>query len=507
MPSPYALDFSPITDAIRSNRLLDLQRERQAMEQERLGMETEKFDWARGDEEAKRAAGAVMAQNPNAPDFAAARAAAYKAGNLEAGSALYGTENTATALENAKRYRDETAAVSGLLPRNAAQARPGGAAPTANPFPATKNPMPFEGSDQAADAFAPGGLGRKLAARTADFFKSQILDPSLPPAVAEQRYNAFRSQPDLAPHFEAGGYGKGDWRSEAQHVYADAAARAAGAPPPPRYAPTAAASSAPQDVPKAPGSQGAALPPADRDAIIRAVAAEARGEGPQGWQAVAAVIMNRSKSSGLSPSAVISAPGQFEGTKAPIFSQLKPGDPLYDRIAQSIDPVLSGEAPDVTGGATHFFAPGTQAALGRQPPAWAQGQPGTDIGNQRFFKIGYHFVIRRDGTVETGRKLDEIGAHVEGHNSESIGICLVGGVEKKEHAVRAPNGELVSLVAKDNFTLDQKHALAMQLTGLLHQFPNAEVLGHRDFPGVKKDCPCFDVREWWRSTATHPDLT
>lgn len=124
-----------------------------------------------------------------------------------------------------------------------------------------------------------------------------------------------------------------------------------------------------------------------------------------------------------------------------------------------------------------------------------------------FFKIGYHFVIRRDGTVETGRRLDEIGAHVEGKNSESIGICLVGGVEKKGHAVRAANGDLVSLVAKDNFTLDQKHALAMQLTGLLHQFPNAEVLGHRDFPGVKKDCPCFDVREWWRSTATHPDLT
>jgi hypothetical protein len=42
--------------------------------------------------------------------------------------------------------------------------------------------------------------------------------------------------------------------------------------------------------------------------------------------------------------------------------------------------------------------------------------------------IGYHYVIKRDGTLEKGRALDAVGAHVEGHNSDSVGVCLVGGL-------------------------------------------------------------------------------
>ena len=40
--------------------------------------------------------------------------------------------------------------------------------------------------------------------------------------------------------------------------------------------------------------------------------------------------------------------------------------------------------------------------------------------------IGYHFFIRTDGTVEKGRDLEKRGAHVKGHNTGSIGICLNG---------------------------------------------------------------------------------
>lgn len=46
--------------------------------------------------------------------------------------------------------------------------------------------------------------------------------------------------------------------------------------------------------------------------------------------------------------------------------------------------------------------------------------------------IGYHFVIRRDGTVEKGRDVSVIGAHVLNHNANSIGICLAGGLSKKD---------------------------------------------------------------------------
>jgi N-acetylmuramoyl-L-alanine amidase len=105
---------------------------------------------------------------------------------------------------------------------------------------------------------------------------------------------------------------------------------------------------------------------------------------------------------------------------------------------------------------------------------------------QNWADIGYHFVIRRSGKVELGRPLAQAGAHVAGHNAHSIGICLVGGLD--------PAGK-----PENNFTRDQFSALRGLLQQLRKQYPETEILGHRDFPGVAKACPCFDVREWWSS--------
>ncbi|MGI6245182.1 MAG: N-acetylmuramoyl-L-alanine amidase [Pseudochelatococcus sp.] len=101
--------------------------------------------------------------------------------------------------------------------------------------------------------------------------------------------------------------------------------------------------------------------------------------------------------------------------------------------------------------------------------------------------IGYHFVIRLDGTVERGRAEAQAGAHVAGHNANSIGICYVGGVS-------ASNVN----VAQDTRTPAQKAAMERLVRELLTRYPGAEVLGHRDFPGVGKACPSFDARAWWR---------
>ncbi|MCQ4158782.1 N-acetylmuramoyl-L-alanine amidase [Roseomonas sp. GC11] len=101
-----------------------------------------------------------------------------------------------------------------------------------------------------------------------------------------------------------------------------------------------------------------------------------------------------------------------------------------------------------------------------------------------FFKIGYHFVIRRNGEIEPGRAESEIGAHVAGHNATSIGICLVGGVAEDNKT------------AQDNFTDKQWVALRRLLVDLRSRYPEATVLGHRDFPNVRKDCPSFSVSEW-----------
>lgn len=102
--------------------------------------------------------------------------------------------------------------------------------------------------------------------------------------------------------------------------------------------------------------------------------------------------------------------------------------------------------------------------------------------------IGYHFVIRRDGTVETGRPIEKQGAHcaAKAGNVASIGICMVGGVKKV-------GGKLV---AESNFTPWQWDALAVLVRKLRKQFPGiVTILGHRDLdPG--KACPSFSVKDW-----------
>jgi len=102
---------------------------------------------------------------------------------------------------------------------------------------------------------------------------------------------------------------------------------------------------------------------------------------------------------------------------------------------------------------------------------------------QRGFNgIGYHYVVRLDGTIEAGRPEDAIGAHVEGQNSTSVGISYVGGVDANDINK-----------AVDTRTPAQRKALLNLIKALKLKYPGAKVLGHRDFPGVKKACPCFDA--------------
>lgn len=124
----------------------------------------------------------------------------------------------------------------------------------------------------------------------------------------------------------------------------------------------------------------------------------------------------------------------------------------------------------------------------------AATKPSADIGAadidrwhraQGWKCIGYHYVIRRDGTVEEGRKLGQIGSHVLNHNSNSVGICLAGGVSEKDVSV-----------PENNFTVSQLESLEKLLRELRERYPKTVIQGHRDFPNVKKACPSFSVAEW-----------
>ena len=113
--------------------------------------------------------------------------------------------------------------------------------------------------------------------------------------------------------------------------------------------------------------------------------------------------------------------------------------------------------------------------------------------------IGYHFVIRRSGLWEVGRPIETAGAHVAGHNADTVGICLVGGREDDTvETAGLPEEAKQELQWEFNYTSQQLLTLIDKVGELRAEYPSIEyVQGHRDFDGVSKRCPGFDVREFF----------
>ena len=103
-----------------------------------------------------------------------------------------------------------------------------------------------------------------------------------------------------------------------------------------------------------------------------------------------------------------------------------------------------------------------------------------------FAKIGYHYVIRLDGTIEKGRDESEIGAHCYGKNRCSIGICYIGGIKRDG-------------TPADTRSPAQKAAMVRLLRELRRRYPQAAIHGHRDF--AAKACPSFNATAEYRTLA------
>ncbi|OUW18598.1 MAG: hypothetical protein CBD18_02360 [Opitutales bacterium TMED158] len=100
--------------------------------------------------------------------------------------------------------------------------------------------------------------------------------------------------------------------------------------------------------------------------------------------------------------------------------------------------------------------------------------------------IGYHFVVRLDGTIERGRHLHLQGAHTKGHNHDSIGICYIGGVEETD----APQP---AWVAKDTMTPEQETSVHYLMTAIRVLYGPIPMEGHNEHS--KKACPSFHVAD------------
>ena len=102
-----------------------------------------------------------------------------------------------------------------------------------------------------------------------------------------------------------------------------------------------------------------------------------------------------------------------------------------------------------------------------------------------FNTIGYHYVIYRDGSLHEGRDVNLVGAHCTGHNSYSIGICYVGGMDKANKK------------AKDTRTEEQRATLMSLLMDLRKLYPKAKITGHNEY--ANKACPSFDAKSEYAS--------
>jgi N-acetylmuramoyl-L-alanine amidase len=108
---------------------------------------------------------------------------------------------------------------------------------------------------------------------------------------------------------------------------------------------------------------------------------------------------------------------------------------------------------------------------------------------------GYHFIIPPDGKLVMLQPIDKPSNGVAGHNANSIHISYIGGVGSK--------GEIL-----DNRTDQQRTTMEELVRKMKSGFPDATILGHRDFSPDKnrdgvitpdewvKACPSFSVKEW-----------
>jgi N-acetylmuramoyl-L-alanine amidase len=126
--------------------------------------------------------------------------------------------------------------------------------------------------------------------------------------------------------------------------------------------------------------------------------------------------------------------------------------------------------------------------------------------NSNLPNIGYHFFIGCDGKLYTGRHIEEVGAHVQGSNAHSIGICMNGTDKFNKDQWECLNNCIIGLVSR----ISGVHILSPTHAMTTLKDMGIKLKGHRDYsPDLNGDgviqrtewlkiCPGFDVREWVR---------
>jgi N-acetylmuramoyl-L-alanine amidase len=108
----------------------------------------------------------------------------------------------------------------------------------------------------------------------------------------------------------------------------------------------------------------------------------------------------------------------------------------------------------------------------------------------------YHFIIKRDGTVERGVPISSAGSHTPGHNSFSIGVCLVGGQRNPSPKYKTSiTSTDITDTGADSLTRSQYNSLYQIFRVFFSQYPGGQALGHSEVDPTEDD-PGFEIRDY-----------
>lgn len=171
----------------------------------------------------------------------------------------------------------------------------------------------------------------------------------------------------------------------------------------------------------------------------------------------------------------------------------------FDNISskEELDGILLGAERDITEVVVHWTATYLDQFLDANDIDRAHKDRG-------FGRIGYHFLILRDGTLQRGRPINEVGAHALRHNSFSIGVAFVGGINLTAAQGAAYGG--YQKVANDSrfasansLTSTQMQTFDWFMESFFTAYPFGQALGHNDIDRNNKLDPGFDVVQYVKS--------
>jgi N-acetylmuramoyl-L-alanine amidase len=163
------------------------------------------------------------------------------------------------------------------------------------------------------------------------------------------------------------------------------------------------------------------------------------------------------------------------------------GDPVFPYISSTEE--MQAEFKNITREVTEVVV------------HWTETPTNKNIGSEELNKIhlesglkgiGYHYVIRRDGSLQRGRPVNIQGEHalVNNHDERSIGVVLVGGIN-------VPSGtpNLENFISVQSLTRSQFNTFDHFCRGFYSRFPGGQIVGHNDIDPIEND-PGFNVREY-----------